>query len=91
MPIMNACVKENRMVEERECKACTGDCRHAGEPTTAERIGSKPELEFLGRHFDRIVIEPEAGGAPIASITRNGVELATGYVARCLPSNEPNP
>lgn len=50
-----------------------------------------PKLEFLGKHFSRIVIEPEAGGVPIATITFNDVEVTTGYVARCLPSMTPNP
>lgn len=38
MPIMNACVKDDRMIDEHECKACNRVCRHAGEQTTAERL-----------------------------------------------------
>ena len=37
--IVNACVKQNKMIDERICKNCTDKtCRHAGEPTTAERL-----------------------------------------------------
>ena len=37
--IMNACVKNNKMVDENVCKNCIDkNCRHAGEPTTKERM-----------------------------------------------------
>lgn len=37
--IVNACVKENKMVDENVCKKCMNkNCRHAGQPTTAERL-----------------------------------------------------
>ena len=40
--ILNACVKDNRMVDESICKNCTDkQCSHAGEPTTAERIAQR--------------------------------------------------
>lgn len=28
------------MVDEKECKACTKDCRFAGQPTTTERLNT---------------------------------------------------
>jgi len=37
--IVNACVKRNTMVDENICKNCKDkNCRHAGEPTTKERL-----------------------------------------------------
>ena len=37
--ILNACVRDNKMVDEKICKICTHKpCRHAGQPTTAERL-----------------------------------------------------
>lgn len=37
--ILNTCVRSNRMVDERICKDCqSAHCRHAGAPTTAERL-----------------------------------------------------
>jgi hypothetical protein len=37
--ILNACVRDNKMVDENICKFCTDkNCRHAGKPTTAERL-----------------------------------------------------
>lgn len=38
--ILNACVKQNKMVDENICKTCqlAGECRHKGEPTTKERL-----------------------------------------------------
>ena len=37
--ILNACVRDNKMVDEKICKDCTNkNCRHAGQPTTAERL-----------------------------------------------------
>lgn len=37
--ILNACVRDNKMVDENICKNCKdGNCRHAGQPTTAERL-----------------------------------------------------
>ena len=37
--ILNACVRDNKMVDENVCKNCQDkDCRHAGEPTTRERL-----------------------------------------------------
>jgi hypothetical protein len=37
--ILNACVKNNKMVDEKICKNCNDkNCRHAGELTTAEKL-----------------------------------------------------
>ncbi|SDF62509.1 hypothetical protein SPACI_040310 [Sporomusa acidovorans DSM 3132] len=37
--ILNACVKNHKMVDENICKNCKDEnCRHAGEPTTKERL-----------------------------------------------------
>lgn len=37
--IVNTCLKDNCMVDEKICKCCTHKlCRHAGQPTTAERL-----------------------------------------------------
>ena len=37
--IVNACLKENKMVDENICKSCThANCIRAGEPTTKERL-----------------------------------------------------
>lgn len=37
--ILNACVKAKTMVDETICKSCKDRyCRHAGEPTTHERL-----------------------------------------------------
>ena len=37
--ILNACVRDKKMVDENVCKECSyKKCRHAGEPTTAERL-----------------------------------------------------
>ena len=37
--ILNACMKIQRMVDENTCKACEDkDCRHAGEPTTKDKL-----------------------------------------------------
>lgn len=37
--IMNACTKDKIMVDEKICKNCKfNTCRHAGEPTTKERL-----------------------------------------------------
>jgi len=37
--ILNACVKNNKMIDENICKNCKdADCRHAGELTTKERL-----------------------------------------------------
>ena len=37
--ILNACVRDDKMVDENICKFCTDrNCRHAGKPTTAERL-----------------------------------------------------
>lgn len=38
MAILNACVKQNELVEETICKECKEECSHAGEPTTEERL-----------------------------------------------------
>ena len=37
--ILNACVRDDKMVDENICKFCTDkNCRHAGQPTTKERL-----------------------------------------------------
>ena len=37
--ILNACVKQNEMVDEKICKTCSDKvCGHAGELTTKERL-----------------------------------------------------
>ena len=37
--ILNTCVEQRKMVDENICKHCTSKvCRHAGEPTTKERL-----------------------------------------------------
>ena len=37
--ILNACIKNNTMVDENVCKQCKDkNCSHAGEPTTSERL-----------------------------------------------------
>lgn len=36
--ILNACVKFGKMVDENKCKECMLTCRHAGEPTTKEKL-----------------------------------------------------
>jgi len=37
--ILNACARSNKMVDENVCKSCENKgCRHAGEPTTKERL-----------------------------------------------------
>ena len=38
--ILNACVKQDKMIDEQVCKECKleTNCRHKGEPTTAERL-----------------------------------------------------
>ena len=36
--ILNACIYSHKMVDEKICKTCQLNCRHAGEPTTAERL-----------------------------------------------------
>ena len=38
--ILNPCVISNSMVDEKECKACTKDCRYAGQPTTSEKLNT---------------------------------------------------
>lgn len=38
--ILNPCAVSNSMVDEKECKACTKDCRYAGQTTTAERLNT---------------------------------------------------
>lgn len=38
--ILNPCVISNNMVDEKECKACTKDCRYAGQSTTEERLNT---------------------------------------------------
>lgn len=35
---MNACVKKQTMIAEQVCRECNLACRHAGEPTTKERL-----------------------------------------------------
>lgn len=37
--ILNACVKNSKMIDEKICKECKDkNCRHAGAPTTKERL-----------------------------------------------------
>ncbi len=37
--ILNACVRQKTMIDEKVCKNCKDkNCRHAGEPTTKERL-----------------------------------------------------
>ena len=37
--ILNACIMHGQMIDENVCKNCTlVECRHAGEPTTKERL-----------------------------------------------------
>ena len=37
--ILNACTRDDKMVDENICKVCIDkNCRHAGKPTTAERL-----------------------------------------------------
>lgn len=37
--IVNACVKTKTMVDENICRNCNDkNCRHAGEPTTKEKL-----------------------------------------------------
>ena len=37
--ILNACTLQHKMVDEKICKECqVKTCRHAGEPTTKERL-----------------------------------------------------
>jgi hypothetical protein len=36
--ILNACIKNNKMVDEKICKECKEKCRHAGSPTTEDRL-----------------------------------------------------
>ena len=37
--ILNACLKNKTMIDENICKNCAYKyCRHAGEPTTQERL-----------------------------------------------------
>ena len=37
--ILNACTLNKTMVDEKVCKECKNCfCRHAGEPTTAEKL-----------------------------------------------------
>ena len=45
--ILNACTNIRRMVDENTCKICEDkQCRHAGEPTTKERIS--PNMPITG-------------------------------------------
>ena len=45
--ILNACTKSKTMVDENTCKNCKAkDCRHAGEPTTKERL----DMATYGTH-----------------------------------------
>ena len=45
--ILNACVEQKQMVDENICKHCGNNaCRHAGEPTTRERL-AKNEKELI--------------------------------------------
>jgi len=45
--ILNTCVKNNTSVDENVCKFCKDkSCRHAGEPTTKERL----EGNFYGKN-----------------------------------------
>ena len=38
--ILNPCVMVSSMVDEKECKICTKDCRFAGRPTTIEKLNT---------------------------------------------------
>lgn len=67
--ILNACVRDRKMVDENICKNCFDkECSHAGELTTAERLArhskertttmSKLVLTFVGHDsWDRPVYE----------------------------------
>jgi hypothetical protein len=44
--ILNACIKRNKMVDEKICRHCKEEnCRHAGELTTQERLSNCPRDE----------------------------------------------
>lgn len=37
--ILNVCIEDNKMVDEKVCKNChSKNCRYAGEPTTKEKL-----------------------------------------------------
>lgn len=53
--ILNVCLKNNTMVDENICKDCKDkNCRHAGEPTTRERLdmGTYGTMEYWNGEKD---------------------------------------
>lgn len=56
--IVNACAKNGKMVDENICKNCNVEtCRHAGEPTTKEKLdmGTYGTARYWGGETDNAV------------------------------------